>query len=87
LEKAKRLQEINDAAAVRERDRLARKYGPNHPRVRKLTARLSYNQKLFTGLDAEIERTRVPAKPFAGSAWRVHGRICNRPPRTRQGRD
>lgn len=78
LEKAKRLQEINDAAAARERDRLARKYGPDHPRVQKLTARLSYNQKLFTGLDAEIERTRVPSTPFAARAWRVHGRVYDR---------
>ncbi|HEX8528539.1 MAG TPA: hypothetical protein VF646_00885 [Cytophagales bacterium] len=78
MEKAKRLQEVSDDAAARERDRLARKYGPDHPRVQKLTARLSYNQKLFAGLDAEIERARVPTTPLAGSAWRVHGRVYDR---------
>lgn len=80
LEQLKTLQSNQNAALERERLRLTNKYGADHPRVQKITARLSYNQGMFKELDREIARSQIETPPFDRNTWMVPGRV-----RTSQG--
>jgi len=75
LNNAAQLQDTNDQILAEERDRLAKKYGPDHPRVQKLEARLSYNRVMMEGMKAEASRAKNPTEQFASTWWRVNGRV------------
>ncbi|MCF6407769.1 carboxypeptidase-like regulatory domain-containing protein [Chitinophaga filiformis] len=75
LDQAAQLQDANSQILAEERDRLAKKYGPDHPRVQKLEARLAYNGIMMEGLKAEATRAKVKTEPFASTWWRVNGRV------------
>ena len=50
LETVKTIQDTKNESLTRERKRLTRKYGENHPRVHKIDSRLTYNQGLTKDL-------------------------------------
>ena len=79
LNNLRQLQEIKNEVYKLERSRLVNKYGEDHPRVQKADLRLSYNKKMIPGLDKEIERAKTKNEPLPNNAWRVHGRVFNKP--------
>ena len=77
LENLKILQTIKDDAAQREKIRLTQKYGADHPKVKKISNRIAYNQGLQKELDIEIERTGITIPDIDVNTWMVHGRVLN----------
>ncbi|MEO8148077.1 MAG: hypothetical protein ABI723_10590 [Bacteroidia bacterium] len=75
LNNLKQLQEIKNEMFKLERNRLANKYGEDHPRVLKADSRLAYNQEMFPGLDKEIERANIKPDTLPVNSWRVHGKV------------
>lgn len=75
LNNLKQVQEIKQQALKLEIQRLSKKYGEDHPRVQKISARLSYNQEMFTGLDKEIKRAKTKTEPFSNKSWRIQGNV------------
>jgi hypothetical protein len=54
------------------------KYGPNHPEVKKIEARLVYARAMEPTLDAEIERSKVSPPAMPVTSWRIHGQVFNK---------
>ncbi len=77
LEDLKTLQKVKEGAGQREKDRLTRKYGADHPRVIKVADRLDYNQGLQKELVLEIERTKIILPEFDVNTWIVHGGVVD----------
>ena len=78
LQRLKSLHSIRSDGATREKKRLKAKYGTEHPRVKKLEERLTYNAGAAKELDAEIERTKITQPSFDINTWMVHGRVLNK---------
>jgi hypothetical protein len=77
----KRLQTMRTAMAaplVRERDRVAAKYGANDPRVAELNQHIDANNELTKKLGTEVERASMPAPKADPDAWQVHGHVRDR---------
>ena len=73
-----RLKEINATQTTmleKERARLGTKYTDKHPRVRKITERLSYNQGLAAELSREIEKSTIEVPQTDANTWLAHGRV------------
>jgi hypothetical protein len=75
LDTTNRLQAITNTAGIQERARLAAKYGEDHPRVKNLDARLSYNVNMLKGLATAIERNNIKVPVLPVNSWRVQGRV------------
>ena len=75
LNNLKRVQEIKNEVLKLEKKRLINKYGEDHPRVQKMSARLVSNQAVFSGLDIERERAGTKTEPLPHNSWRVYGRV------------
>jgi len=78
LQRLKIFHLIKNDGAVREQNRLKAKYGAEHPRVKKLDERLTYNIGLSKELDVEIERTEITQPFFDINTWMVHGRVLDK---------
>ena len=78
LQRLKTFHLIKNDGAVREKNRLKAKYGAEHPRVKKLDERLTYNIGLSKELDVEIERTEITQPFFDINTWMVHGRVLDK---------
>jgi hypothetical protein len=78
LEKMKTIHLIKNRAQEKERDRLSAKLGPEHPRVKNLEARLTYNQGWFQALDNEIIKAGVQVPEVAPDQWLLHGRVLRK---------
>lgn len=61
----------------REQARLEKKYTADHPRVRKIAERLSFNQGLRQELDREIEKSKIVVPEIDVNTWMVHGRVMD----------
>src|SRR3982750_1629233 len=64
---------LKDKAQQKEKDRLTKKYGADYPEVKRIEARLAYNQELFPAVEANIEQSSIPVEPFSVTTWRVYG--------------
>ena len=71
------MQTIKDNALKKEQARLEQKYGVDHPRVKKIAARIDYNLGAFKELDGEIERSEITVPEFDVNTWMVHGRVLD----------
>lgn len=78
LERIKLFHSVKNMALEKEHKRLSEKFGPEHPRVKKMATRIKYNQGLFKGLDVEIEKTKIHVPPLKANSWMVHGRILDK---------
>lgn len=77
LQRLQTLQKVKDNALQREKIRLEKKYGENHPRVQKINERLSYNQGAFNDLAVETQRASSPSPVFGLNTWVVHGHVVD----------
>jgi hypothetical protein len=77
LKRTQLLQTNKDKALKKEQARLQKKYGPDHPRVAKITNRLDYNQAALPEMKTEIERSQIKSPEFDTNTWMVHGRVLN----------
>jgi protocatechuate 3,4-dioxygenase beta subunit len=75
LKKLKNLQIIKDESLEIERQRLEKKYGADHPRVKKIASRITYTKGIVEDLDVEIEKTDIEVPNHTGTSWTVHGRV------------
>jgi hypothetical protein len=73
MQVAANLLSVKDKAQQKERERLIRKYGKDHPEVQKIEARLAYNQQLFPAVNANIEQSGINTDPFSLTTWRIYG--------------
>lgn len=78
LGRIKTLHTIKNEALEKERMRLAKKLGEDHPRVKKISARIKYNQGFFRDLNVESERADVDVPAFDRDSWTVHGRVLDK---------
>jgi hypothetical protein len=78
LERVKLFHSVKNRALEKEHKRLSDKLGDNHPRVKKITARIKYNQGLFKDLDIEIEKAKIDVPSFDKNSWMVHGRVLDK---------
>jgi hypothetical protein len=78
LEQVRTIQSIKNESLERERVRLARKYGEDHPRIQKIDSRLVYNQSLLKDLAVEIDRSKVEVPAIDANTWMVHGRVLDK---------
>ncbi len=78
LEKVRVFHSIKDKALGREHKRLSEKFGEDHPKVKKISAKIRYNQDLFKDLDVEIEKANIKAPSFDKDSWMVHGRVLDK---------
>ncbi|MGE5805657.1 MAG: carboxypeptidase-like regulatory domain-containing protein, partial [Ignavibacteria bacterium] len=77
LKMAKKMNQIKNSTLEKERDRLTKKYGADHPRVKKANEHLVYNQGFLRELDVEIERSDIKVQSFSPDSWHVHGRVLD----------
>jgi hypothetical protein len=56
---------------------LEQKYGADHPRVKKIAARIDYNQGAFQEVDGEIQRSEIIVPELDINTWMVHGRVLD----------
>lgn len=59
-------------------NRLKKKLGENHPRVRELKSRLKRNSDLIKELEAELELARIEVPDIPECSALVHGRIVDK---------
>lgn len=64
---------LKDKAQQKEKERLTKKYGADHPEVKRIEARLAFNQELFPAVEANIKQSNIPTEPFVITTWRVYG--------------
>lgn len=62
-------------SVAREQARLARKYGPDHPRVVALAARAAFNQGMVKDITLEAERARTDIPAVGEDEWVLHGYV------------
>ncbi len=73
LEDMAAVQTIKNRTLEKEKIKLEKKYGADHPRVKKIADRLEYNQIMFQGLDAEIQNAKIRIPDLEPDAWMVYG--------------
>lgn len=78
MESAKNLLQEKHQHLEKEKQRMEAKYGPNHPEVKKIEARLVYARAMHPTLDAEIERSKVSPPAMPVTSWRIHGQVFNK---------
>ena len=67
LKKLVDLQAIKNSALKRERERLKEKFGSDHPRVKKIAARLAHNEGIQKDLESLSVKTNIEAREYAGA--------------------
>ena len=77
LQDADTLQAANANTRSKEQDRLAKKYGKDHPRVVSGQSKLQYQAQMKPGLQYEIDRSKVQFDEFDSNTWRFHGRVLD----------
>ena len=73
LEKIEIVQNVKNSTLESERVRLTKKYGADHPRVKKINSRLTYNQGFMHDLAVEIERAKPKVLDIDQNTWILHG--------------
>jgi hypothetical protein len=78
LERIKLFHSVKNKALKKEKERLSAKLGADHLRVKRVAARLQYNQGLFKDLNVEIEKAKIRVPSFDKDSWMVHGRVLDK---------
>lgn len=78
LESMKSTQQALKTAYEQEKTRLEAKYGKDHPRVKKLDAKLKFQEGFMKGLDVEIDNASIEVPSFDKNTWMVYGRVLNK---------
>jgi len=78
LERVKLINAVKNKALEKEKKRLSAKLGADHPRVKRVAARLKYNQGLSKDLDVEIETAKITVPSVDKNGWMLHGRILGK---------
>ncbi len=73
LEHLQRVRTARANGLTREHDRLAIKYGAQHPRVLALAARVKLNDGLLSNLSTEIVRAKTEIPQVDETTWVLHG--------------
>jgi len=77
LEEAYSQQAIKNLLLKEERERLRKKYGDDHPRIKKISNQLTFNSGFLKEIDSEIERAKIEVPDVDPDSWMVHGRIID----------
>lgn len=77
LERVKLFHATKNRALEKEHERLSEKLGVEHPRVKRMDARIKFNQNLFKDLNVEIEKTKIRVPTLKANSWMVHGRVLD----------
>jgi hypothetical protein len=78
LKRLKLLQDVKSRALVKEQQRLADKLGPEHPRVKTIAARISYQANLAQDLEREISKAQIQVPTLKADSWMVHGLVLDK---------
>jgi len=77
LKTSAEIQDVRNKSRLKEKKRLAKKYGEDHPKVKNMESRLSYGKSAEKGLEVEIENNSIKQEPFMPDSWRVNGRVLS----------
>jgi hypothetical protein len=75
LERTQKTQQTKQIAMTRERERLVKKYGPNHERVTRIDRQLKENPKLFRSFEEEAARNPVNTPDPTRNDWMLYGSV------------
>lgn len=78
LERLKLAQTVKTRLLEKEQHRLAEVLGPDHPRVKQLTARLAYRHKMMDDLEEETRRATIKPPAVEADSWMVHGVVLDK---------
>ncbi|MCP4401360.1 MAG: hypothetical protein GY801_29180 [bacterium] len=73
-----RMHRVKVSGLRREKERLSKKLGPNHPRVVTLTHKIEVNQGLMRDLTIELERAKIEIPDVDENTWILHGFVRNK---------
>lgn len=85
LQRLKLMQDVKNRALVKEHQRLAEKLGLEHPRVKTIAARISYQEMLGKDLEREISKAQIQVPTLAADSWMVHGLVLDKADRGQSG--
>ncbi len=75
LDKMAVVQQIRTKALVKERQRLAVKYGADDRRVQRIDAQLQFTQGFTRDLKVEVDKAKIQVPTIDRNSWMVHGRV------------
>ena len=75
LDKMAAVQQVRAKALVKERQRLAVKYGADDLRVQRIDAKLQFTQGFTQDLKVEIDKTKIQVPTVDRNTWMLHGRV------------
>ncbi len=77
LQRLDLISQVKGASLQREQERLTAKYGPEHPRVKSIEARQSFNAGFVQDVKAEVDNASVKIPDFDKNSWLLHGRVLD----------
>lgn len=75
LQTLQRVRAVKDTSLAREQERLAKKYGVQHPRVQAIAAKREANRELQQDVEVAVQRAQTPAVTPDPKAWTLHGYV------------
>lgn len=78
LEHMKSSQQAKNMVYDKEKVRLTAKYGANHPRVKKMDAKLNFREGFMKSLDFVIDSASIKIPAFDENTWMIYGRVLNK---------
>jgi hypothetical protein len=77
LKRSQRLLTVKSKSFEREKERLTKKLGKDHPRVKKLSIKLQYYQKRYKVFNDEINKLNINVPKIDSTTYMVHGRVLD----------
>ncbi len=75
LQTLQRVRAVKETSLAREQERLAKKYGVQHPRVQAIAAKREANRELQQDVEVAVQRAQTPAVTPDPKAWTLHGYV------------
>ncbi len=77
LQRLDLLRQVKAASLQKEQERLTSKYGPEHPRVKRIAATQSFNTGFARDVNVEIDNAGIKVPDFEKNSWLLHGRVLD----------
>ena len=77
LQRLDLLRQVKAGSLQKEQERLTTKYGPEHPRVKRIEAMQSFNAGFMQDVNVEIDNASIKVPDFDKNTWMLHGRVLD----------
>lgn len=78
LSRSKLYHMVKNYALRREQNRLTKKLGQNHPKVKQMASRVAYREKMLVDLEEEAARAQIRVPTVTADQWLVHGVVLDK---------